>query len=350
MTSNASLQLKDFKPLPKLVTPVTKITTPAFPAIDAHNHLGEFGGGWDKRSAADLLRQLDSAHIIHYIDLDGGWGEDILDAHLKKFKQAAPDRFTMFGGPNWQLWSDDGFGELSAERFRRQVARGAAGLKIWKDFGLHVKDHKGRLVAVDDTRLDPLWQAAADLNVPVLVHVADPVAFFDPVNTRNERWDELHAHPDWQFPSPPFPSFMSIMQAFARLVKRFPALTFIGAHVACYAENLPWVSRLLDDCPNLMIDFSARISELGRQPFSARKFFQRHQDRILFGIDAGPDLATYQTYYRFLETEDEYFNYGTAEVPRQGRWQIYGLNLPKPVLEKIYVSNAAKLFGLQAAV
>ncbi len=342
------LPLHEFKPASKLVVKETRIATPAFPAIDAHNHLGMFGGHWDKRDVSELLARLDAAHITHYVDLDGGWGEDILDAHLKKFKDVAPDRFTMFAGPNWKLWADgsNDFGATSARRFRQQIARGAKGLKIWKDFGLHVKDQQGRLVAVDDERLVPLWQAAGELKQPVLVHVADPVAFFDPLDATNERWDELHAHPDWQFPSPPFPSFMSIMAAWARLVKRHSNVTFIGAHVACYSENLGWVSQLLDDCPNLMIDFSARISELGRQPYSSRRFFEKYQDRILFGIDAGPDLATYHTYYRFLESDDEYFCYSSDAMPGQGRWNIYGLNLPKPVLKKIYFENAQKLFNL----
>jgi predicted TIM-barrel fold metal-dependent hydrolase len=337
-----------YNPISQLVTHQTSVTEPAFPAIDAHNHLSQFGGHWDQRDLSDLLRQLDAAHITHYVDLDGGWGEEILDFHLRKFKEKAPDRFTMFAGPNWKLWPEAGnrFGDLSAQRFRQQIARGAKGLKIWKDFGLHVTDQNGKLVTVDDERLDPLWQAAGELRQPVLVHVADPVAFFDPLDVNSERWDELHAHPEWHFPSPPFPSFMSIVEAFARLVKRHRNVTFIGAHVACYSENLSWVSQLLDDCPNLMIDFSARISEIGRQPFAARRFFERFQDRILFGIDAGPDIATYHTYYRFLETEDEYFCYNPHGAPGQGRWNIYGLNLPKATLEKIYRGNAKRLFGL----
>jgi predicted TIM-barrel fold metal-dependent hydrolase len=348
MTKSNDLPLRDFQPRSQLVTKVTEVERPAFPTIDAHNHLGQFGGGWDRKPLAELLARLDAAHITHYVDLDGGWGENILDHRLRAFKEAASDRFTLFGGPNWQLWPEAGnsFAEVAARQFEAQVKRGAAGLKIWKDFGLHVKDHRGKLVAVDDARLDPLWQKAGELRVPVLVHVADPVAFFDPLDAHNERWDELHAHPEWQFPPPLFPSFTSIIEAFARLVKRHPDVTFIGAHVASYAENLPWVSNLLDDCPNLMIDFSARISELGRQPYATRRFFERYQDRILFGIDAGPDLDIYRIYYRFLETDDEYFSYGTSEVPGQGRWQIYGLNLPKPVLRKIYFENARKLFRL----
>jgi predicted TIM-barrel fold metal-dependent hydrolase len=339
----------DSRPTAKLVTRETTVHVPAFPVIDAHNHLGpDFGGGWDRRPVAELVAQLDRAHVTTYVDLDGGWDETILDARLRKFKDVAPERFAFFGSPGWRHWAADGhaFGERAAKRFAAQVARGAQGLKIWKDFGLHVRDDKSALVAIDDRRLDPLWQKTSDLGVPVIIHIADPVAFFDPLDQQNERWDELNVHPDWHFPSPQFPSFATLIEAFARLVARFPKLTFVGAHVGCYAENLAWVSALLERCPNFYVDISARVSELGRQPFAARRFFERFQDRILFGIDCGPELAAYHIYYRFLETDDEYFNYSWDGVPGQGRWQIYGLNLAKPILEKIYRINAIKLLRI----
>ena len=343
------LRLAEFRPVSKLVCEKTTITTPHCKVIDAHNHLGpDFGGGWSEKSPRQLIDRLDEAHVETYVDLDGGWGEEILHQRLRKFKEVAPERFIFFGGPGWKNWPGDGdrFGELSAKRFRAQIARGAQGLKIWKDFGLHVRDEKGVLVRVCDQRLDPLWNAACELKVPVIIHVADPIAFFDPLDATNERWDELHAHPDWQFPSPPFPSFMSIMEDFATLVARFPNLKFVAAHVGCYAENLGWVAALMERCPNLYVDISARISELGRQPYSAKRFIEKYSDRILFGIDCGPLLTAYHTYYRFLETDDEYFSYGEGEIPQQGRWQIYGLNLPAQVLENIYYNNAAKLFGM----
>ncbi|MEZ4666414.1 MAG: amidohydrolase family protein [Anaerolineae bacterium] len=344
--SSSQLSLDDFAPRSQLVTPATTVLKPRFPAIDAHNHLAEpFGGGWDKRPISQLLGNLDQAQIQLYVDLDGGWGEDILHQHLDYFKAAAPERFQIFGGVDWSKWAEQGdhFGEWAAQQFRKQVARGAQGLKIWKPFGLHVRDQHQNLVAVDDRRLDPLWQTAAELDLPVLIHVADPVAFFDPVDHSNERWEELHAHPDWQFPSPPFPSFMSILDAFANLVSNHPNTTFIGAHVACYSENLGWVSALLERCPNLYVDFSARIGELGRQPYSARRFFIKYADRILFGTDSGPEVDAYRLYYRFLETDDEYFNYNLSPVPGQGRWYVCGLYLPDDVLEKVYYQNARKL-------
>ena len=343
------MRLQDYKPRSQLVTKTTAIARPKFPVIDAHNHLAEpFGGGWDRKPLSQLVDQLDAAGVTHYVDLDGGWGEDILLSHLRHFKEPAPERFLVFGGVDWSKWQPMGnaFPDWAAGRLRAQHQAGAQGLKIWKPFGLHVKDDKGNLVKVDDPRLVPIWETAGELRLPVLIHVADPVAFFDPIDQTNERWEEIGAHPDWAFTSPPFPPFMEIMGQFRNLVARHRNTTFIGAHVGCYAENLGWVGRMLDDCPNYYIDISARLGELGRQPYTARKFFLKYQDRILFGSDMGPNLEAYRIAYRLLETDDEYFNYGTGEVPHQGRWYAYGLHLPDHVLGKIYRENAMRVLRI----
>ena len=337
--------LSDYGPRSKLKTKVTRVPRPRFPVIDAHNHLNVGAGGWVKRSVSELLDLLDEVNVGLCVDLDGGRGEDVLRAHLEHFKAAAPERFCVFGGVNWGAWKEHGdhFGEWAADRLRAQAALGAEGLKVWKEFGLCVRDQRGVLVAVDDERLAPLWETAAELRLPVLIHVADPVAFFDPLDATNERWEELDAHPDWHFPGPPYPAFATIVDALANLVERHTRTTFIGAHVGCYAENLQWVSDLLDRCSNLYIDIGARIGELGRQPYAARRFLVKHADRVLFGTDFGPDVNMYRTFYRFLETDDEYFNYDECEIPRQGRWRICGVFLPDDVLEKIYYRNAERI-------
>ena len=341
--------LSDYHPRPALVTRATAVERPRFAVIDAHNHLGElFGGGWDQRSVRELLDVLDEANVRALVDLDGGWGEPLLEQHLDTFKAAAPERFHIFGGVDWTAWPEhgDGFGEWAAGRLRAQAARGAEGLKIWKPFGLSVHDRNGKLAAVDDERLDPLWAAAGELRLPVMIHVADPAAFFQPLDAANERWEELHAHPDWQFPSPPYPGFYAILNGLVNLVARHPTTIFIGAHVGCCAEDLGWVGALLERCPNFFIDISARLGELGRQPYSARRFFMRFADRILFGVDTPPSVEAYQLYYRFLESDDEYFNYGLSEPPTQGRWRIYGLYLPDETLEQIYQRNAERVLNL----
>lgn len=345
------MELEKYRPRSSLVTRTTLVERPRFPAIDAHNHLGEaFGGGWDNRPLAELLDLLDATGIRTYVDLDGGWGEDLLNAHLEHFKVPAPERFQIFGGVDWSRWKEKGdkFPEWAAGRLWVQKGHGAQGLKIWKGFGLHIRDHHDQLVKVDDPRLEPVWETAGELGLPVMIHVADPVAFFDPLDETNERWEELHAHPDWHFPSPPFPPFLSIVGGLAELVARHPHTIFIGAHVGCYAENLGWVGALLDCCPNFHVDISARLGELGRQPYTTRRFFLQYADRILFGSDMGPDPAAYRVIYRFLETDDEYFNYNVDELPMQGRWNVCGLYLPDEVLEKVYFRNAERLLAIPA--
>ncbi len=340
------MKLADFTPVPALCRKETQVSRPKFPVIDAHNHLGsDFGGGWDQKPVAELLDVLDQAGVDMIVDLDGGWGEDILDAHLNHFKAAAPERFLIFGGVDWNAWPEHGdrFGEWAAGRLRQQVARGAQGLKIWKNFGLRVKDHNGHLVRINDPRLSPIWETASELDIPVTIHIADPVAFFQPLDARNERWEELHNHPDWHFPSPPFPPFLSVVNDLVEMINNHPKTTFIGAHVGCYAENLAWVSQALDRCPNFYVDISERVGELGRQPYTARRFFIEYADRILFGLDRPAHPAEYQIYYRFLESDDEYFAYGTGPTPRQGRWYIYGIFLPDDVLAKVYSQNAYRL-------
>ncbi len=342
----SNILLGEYKPQSQLVVGESFVETPRFPVIDAHIHLGsKFGGRWLGRPLEALFDALDAAHVRTVVDLDGGWGEAILDTHLRHFKERAPERFVHFGGVDWSRWSEHGdrFGEWAAGRFREQVGRGAQGLKIWKPLGLHVKDQHGKLVAVDDERLSPLWHSAGELGVPVTIHIADPVAFFEPFGARNERWEELRGEPQDRFSGRQYPPFNTIIEAFARLVRRHPETTFIGAHVGCYAENLAWVGALLDECPNFNVDISARLGELGRQPYTARRFFLRYQDRILFGTDADASTASYRHYYRLLETEDEYVNYSRSEVPAQGRWYAYGLYLPDEVLEKVYFGNASRL-------
>jgi predicted TIM-barrel fold metal-dependent hydrolase len=350
------LRLRKYEPRPMLTTEAHDVLRPRFPVIDAHNHLGDAfhsrSDDWLIRPVSDLVATLDESGVRTVVNLDGRWG-DRLRAELARYVEPYPDRFVVFSGVDYDNFaSDPDFGETEARRLRESVALGARGLKVWKTLGLRLRDTQSRLIPVDDARLDPLWATAAELGVPVLIHVADPVAFFQPLDRFNERWEELHEHPDWHFyPTRPrgdashadFPSFDEIMEQFESLLRRHPQTIFIGAHAGCYAENLGWVGRVLDACPNFFIDISARIAELGRQPYTARDFFIRHQDRILFGTDADPDPRVYRIYYRFLETRDEYFNYGLSQPPDVGRWMIYGLDLPDEVLEKVYYENAQRV-------
>jgi predicted TIM-barrel fold metal-dependent hydrolase len=226
--------------------------------------------------------------------------------------------------------------------------RGCLGLKIFKQFGLEYKNADGSLIKIDDPRFDPIWEACGEVNFPVLIHVADPVAFFLPVDEKNERWEELHRRPEWSFYGNKFPKHEDLLAAFHRVVARHPKTTFIGAHMDSNAEDLSVVAAALDNHPNLYVELASRIAELGRQPYTARKFLVKYQDRVLLGTDGPWPEERLKLYWRFLETEDEYFPYSEKEFPPQGLWNIYGVHLPEEVLRKVYFENALKLLpGLQ---
>src|SRR3954452_9048514 len=354
------ITLARYLPRQRLRVPEHRVDRPLVPAIDAHNHLGQpFGAEWTGRSAADLAVALDESGIEAVVDLDGGWG-DGLRREIARWQDALPGRVAVFATLDYERWAGDrAFGETEAARLRDGVGAGARGLKVWKTLGLRARDPSGRLVAVDDPRLDPLWAAAGELGVPVTVHVADPIAFFDPLDEHNERWEELRENPDWHFwPTRPpgrpdgdgFPPFEEVIDALEAMVARHPGTTFIGAHVGCAAEDLARVSGILERCANFHVDLAARISELGRQPRAARAFIERWSDRVLFGTDMGPDPAWYRVYYRFLETADESFAYDADEdaAPTQGRWRIHGLELRDEVLRMVYRENALRLIRFDA--
>ncbi len=356
MTAIPNLDLRDFAPRPALTRNETVVEQPRFPVVDAHNHLGylvpnaPFGGAWPTRPVAELVAELDRSGVRAVVDLDGGFGET-LRHELARYVEAYPERFVVFAGLDYAAFERErNIGAYLANQLREGVAAGARGLKVWKLLGLRLRDQGGKLYAVNDARLDELWAAAGELGVPVLIHVGDPVAFFQPLDRFNERYEALQAHPDWHFLGGDLPSFHTLMEQLADVVMRHPRTNFIGAHVGCYAENLGWVGQIMERCPNFFIDISARLAELGRQPYTARDFFMRHADRILFGADAPPSQAVYRLHYRFLETRDEYFPYWLGERPPQGRWMIYGLDLPDAVLRQVYYENAVRVLGLNQAV
>lgn len=338
--------LTEYAPRCSLVVDEHPVTRARFRAIDAHNHLGRWlseDGDWVVKDVDAMLRALDECNIAAIVNLDGMWGDE-LEANLDRFDRAHPGRIFTFAQAEWSLVTAPDFGEKLARQLEDSMVRGAHGLKVWKHLGLRYRDGAGRLIPIDDERIDPLWETAGRLGAPVVIHIADPVAFFQPLDRFNERWEQLHNHPDWHFYGPQYPPFEALIDQFEGLISRHPGTTFVGVHVGCYAENLKWVSRMLDTYPNFYIDIAERIAELGRQPYSSRRLFERHPDRILFGVDLFPPSArSYAPYFRFLETADEYFPYGATEVPNQGRWGIYGLDLPDDVLRKVYVENATRL-------
>jgi predicted TIM-barrel fold metal-dependent hydrolase len=229
-----------------------------------------------------------------------------------------------------------------AAQIRDSVKRGARGLKLLKDLGLGVRDKSGKLLAIDDPRLDPVWEECGKLGIPVFIHSGDPEAFFHPTDATNERYEELMEHPDWNFYGRDFPSLDALLEARNRVFAKHPHTTFVSLHMG-WPENLDWVQSMLDKYPNVMVEFGAREAELGRQPRRTRDLFLKYQDRVMFGTDNGLSDDMYRNNFRWLETADEYFDYWGA--PGQGRFEITGLALPDEVLEKIYHANAERLFS-----
>jgi predicted TIM-barrel fold metal-dependent hydrolase len=250
------------------------------------------------------------------------------------------------GEPNnmatWAVNRPD-FGEWMAAKLEDAHRRGARGLKIHKSHGLYYRDREGKLITVDDPRYDPIWAKCGELGIPVLIHTSDPAAFFVPLDPTNERYEELARHPNWHFYGKDYPPQADLLEARNRVVARHPKTNFIAAHMLNHAEDLQYVAQCLEKYPNLYLETAERIAELGRQPFTSRRFFLKYADRILFGTDAAPTVPVYAPYFRFLETDDEYFRYMPTEVPTTGRWYIYGIHLPDDVLRKVYYENALRL-------
>jgi predicted TIM-barrel fold metal-dependent hydrolase len=348
---SARLLLSEYQPRSQLRVPAHSIERPRFPAIDVHNHLGRWlseGERWMCDDVPALLALMDEAGVETMVNLDGR-GDGELEANLERYDRRHPGRFATFCHVDWASLATGGSAEDLARSVARSADAGARGLKVWKDLGLGFEDDDGRLLLPDDPRLDPVWAAAAEHGLPVLIHVADPIAFFEPMDRFNERLEELVAHPEWSFHDARYPRFWRLMEALEAIVARHPATTFIGAHVGCCAEDLAWVDRMLTDHPNFHVDISARIAELGRQPRAAAALVGAHPDRVLFGTDVFPPaLSAYRLAYRFLETLDEHFSYmrDPQTPPSTGRWAISGLGLDADVLERVYAGNARRLLGL----
>ena len=355
-----TLPLEQYHPKSMLHTVETHVPRARFPLIDFHTHItsGSADGtrirfGLDP---AACLAVMDRKNIRTMVNVTGSYGAALREAVLKLEKEH-PGRFIVFTEPAWARASDADYPKFQADQIEAAHQAGARGLKVLKTLGLFLREKgSNRLVRIDDRRFDPMWEAVATFRMPVAMHTSDPEAFFLPIDRFNERWEELHAHPDWSFYGKDFPSNRELQEARRNVMRRHPGTQFVCLHVAD-AEDLSYVSECLDSHTNMYVDIAARIGELGRQPRASRKFFDRYQDRILFGTDASGGTSTpqqtysdalYEIYFRFLETEDEYFDYSPAAVPPQGRWRIYGLGLPEQILRKVYSENAARLIGVPA--
>ena len=343
------LTLKDWQPRSMLVTKKTELERPMFPAIDVHNHLGGGKQFLTPERVGQYLAEMDAAGVRTVVNLDGGWDERLKET-VAALDEAHADRFLTFALINFDGIDDENWSQRETTRLEQSFQSGAKGLKFHKTLGLTLRYKNGALMPVDDPKLAPIFELCGKFQRPVMIHTADPAAFFTALDRTNERWHELNEHHNWLFFGSQFPKREELLEQFIRVVARHPKTTFIGAHFGNNVEDLATVGRWLDQYPNLYVDMDARISELGRQPYTARKFFLKYQDRIMFGTDTTPRREAFRIYYRFLETDDEYFDC-SASHHLQGFWMIYGIFLPAEVLQKIYHQNAERLlFGITKTI
>jgi uncharacterized protein len=334
--SEPTLSFEEYEPRSTLVVPEHPLTRSRYPFIDIHNH--QNSSQMTPEQVAKLVADMDSINMAVMNNLSGGSGE--------RFKQGwanlsgrYPKRFTQFANVDWTKVAEPNFGARAAQQLAEDVKNGAQGLKVFKDLGMFDKDADGSRLKTDDPRLDPVWDKCAELGIPVLIHTGEPVAFWQPMDRFNERWLELKQFPGRRRDSSQFASFEQTMGEQHNMFRKHPKTIYIDAHLGWLGNDLGRLGKLLDELPNVNTEIAAVLHELGRQPRAARAFLIKYQDRVLFGKDIW-EPTEYYTYFRTLETADEYFPYYRK---RHAFWRLYGLDLPDEVLKKIYYKNALRL-------
>jgi len=326
--------IDEYQPKSTLVTREHHIERARYPFVDIHSH------HWNPTSehVDQVVKEMNTINLRVLVNLSGGTGEE-LKKTVAAMKGRYPDRFVVFANLSYDDLNTAGYGKRAALRLEQDVKNGAQGLKIFKNYGMDLKYANGERVHVDDPEFDAVWEKCAELKIPVLIHIAEPSAFFDPWDYQNERWEELREFPGRARPPSKYPPFETLIAERNRMFAAHPRTNFIAAHLAFHGNDLERLGKLLDANPNVYVDIAAVLAELGRQPYSARDFLVKYQDRVLMGKDIY-DVNEYKWYFRALETRDEYFEYYRK---RHAFWRIYGLQLPDEVLKKIYYENALKL-------
>ena len=332
-----SLTVEEYTPRSTLVVPEHPVERAKYPFVDVHNHQRR-AAGMSPAQVDELLAEMDALNMAVLVNLSGGSG-DRLARGIEALEGRAPNRFVVFANVDFDGVGTPGWGERAAAQLRADVAAGARGLKVFKNLGMSVVDTDGRRVPTDDPRLDPIWEACAELGIPVLIHTGDPASFWEPHDRFNERWYELVERPRRIRPPEVYPPWEEIMGEQHNLFRRHPETIFINAHLGWLGHDLARLGRLLDEFPNVYTEVGAVLAELGRQPRFARQFLTTYKDRVLFGKDAW-EPSEYHVYFRAFETADEYFDYYRR---RHAHWKIYGLDLPDDVLRHIYYKNALRI-------
>jgi predicted TIM-barrel fold metal-dependent hydrolase len=324
----------DYRPKSTVVAEAHVTPRAKFPVVDVHSHQGVNAGNID-----ELIREMDALNLRVLVNLSGGSGTRLQQTVEFIRNSTHKDRFRVFANVSFDGVGTPGWNQRAAAELETAIKDGAIGLKIYKGLGLHNRKADGSRLRIDDPELDPIWQVCARLNVPVLIHTADPAQFFDPIDLTNERWLELALFPNRQYPSGRFPSFESLMEERDRMFARNPKTRFIAAHFGWHGNDFGRAARMLDRLPNVYFEVGAVLYEFGRQPRAAREFFTKYQDRVLFGKDAYQP-SEYPYYFRVFETTDEYFDYYRQY---HAFWKLYGMGLDDRVLKKLYYGNALKV-------
>jgi predicted TIM-barrel fold metal-dependent hydrolase len=332
--TKTSMSFEEYDPVSTLVVPNHIVKSARFPFIDIHNHQPDM----ERVDLTVLLKQMDNLNMRVMVNLTGK-GSSALKQMMENINRTNKKRFVVFTNINFNGVGDAGWIKKTLAQLEQDVANGAKGLKIFKELGMFYKDTDGKRIPVNDPRLDPVWDKCGELGIPVLIHSAAPKSFWEPANEKNERWLEMTTQKGRMYTNDNPAPWQTIIDEQHQMFKKHPKTTFINAHFGWYANDLNKLSALLDEIPNMYIEFGAVIAELGRQPRMARRFFEKYQDRILFGKDSWAPKE-YVTYFRVLETDDEYFPY---HKKYHAFWSMYGMNLPDSILKKIYYKNALKL-------
>lgn len=329
-----NLSFEEYNPTSTLVVPGEVIKKAKFPFIDVHGHQYRM----PTQNLTPVITAMDTLNMGIMVNLSGRSGDD-LQKSVQNIADHYPNRFVVFANIDFEGVGNTGWTEKTVAQLEKDVQNGARGLKIYKSLGLRYKDSNGKRLSVDDPRLDAIWTTCGTLGIPVLIHTADPKPFWDEFNADNERWLELKTRPNRKRGPDNPASWETLIAEQHNMFKKHPNTTFINAHMGWYANNLPKLSQLLDEMPNMNVGIGAIIAELGRQPRQAKAFFIKYQDRILFGKDSWKP-EEFPTYFRVLESDDEYFPY---HKKYHAFWAMYGLDLPDDVLKKVYYKNALRI-------
>jgi len=332
---NNLMDIEEYSPKSTLKVKETQLTRSKFPFVDVHNHQFDM----PVKNLSKLVAEMDSLNMAFMVNLSGFRGL-YLQQSLKNIQKNAPNRFGLFLNVDFESIDDEDFAVTQTALIDSAVQAGVMGLKVYKSLGLTDRDSKGQRIAINDPRLAPVWEACGKNGIPVLIHSGEPSSFWDPKDKYNERWLELRQKPG-RFRDPATnPSFEEVLAEQHAIFEKHPNTLFINAHLGWMGNNLDRLGAHLDRYPNVYTEIGAVLAELGRQPQRARQFFIDYQDRILFGKDSY-SVSEYYTYFRVLETDDEYFDYYRK---RHAHWKMYGLALPDSILQKLYYKNALSLF------